>query len=170
MKKLVSLLLVVAIVFSLMAGMNVNSFAAFSPRFSAPAKSGWYANYSRNNCVAYARCRANEILGYSVNWASGNGGQGFWNTSGFQHGSTPKLGAVACWSGHCAVVESINGSNIVLSEGHYSFQPSSSSYKNVVINGGGGSAGTWFDNYYGTILSSGKPSECTSQTWYGYVY
>ena len=99
MKRVISVILVIAIAFSLMAGMSVSSYAGFSPRLSAPSKSGWYAGYSRNNCVAYARCRANEILGYSVKWASGNGGQGFWNTSGFNHGSTPKVGAIACWSG-----------------------------------------------------------------------
>ena len=170
MKKAVSLLLSVVMLFSIMTNFSISAYA-FSARLSAPEKSGWYANYTRNNCVAYARCRANEILGRSVNWASGNGGIGFWNTAGFSHGSTPKVGAVACWDGHCAVVESINGSNIVLSEGHYFYQPNAGgNYKNIVINGGGGTVGTWFDNYYGTILSSGKPSECQSQTWYGYVY
>ncbi len=170
-KRVLSIVLCAVMILTMLPVFSVES-AAFSPRLSAPSKSGYYASYSRNNCVAYARCRANEILGRTVNWASGNGGIGFWNTSGFAHGNTPKVGAIACWDKHVAIVESVNGSNIVLSEAHYSYQPTSSSYKNVVINGGGGSAGTWFDNYYGTVNANGRPSECSgpSYTWYGYVY
>ena len=170
MKRFLSFMLTLSIIFTAVFCLDLTAFA-FSPRLSSPAKSGWYADYTRNNCVAYARCRANEILGRTVDWSSGDGGAGFWKTSGFSHGSTPKVGSIACWSGHCAIVESVSGTNIVLSEAHYSYQPTEGgSYKNIVIDGGGGTAGTWFDNYYGAVLDGGKPSECTSQTWYGYVY
>ena len=169
-----SLLMVVTI---LPAGIIQASAATFTPRYSAPSRTGWYAGYSRNNCVAYAQCRANEILGYSA-YLGRFSDQGGWyayckRTGAFETGNYPRPGAIACFSGHVAVVESVSGNRIVTSEAHYTFQPKSSyhSYSNTVINGGGGSRGTWFTNWSGTFnTSTGRPNYLSNQTFRGYVY
>ena len=117
--------------------------ANFTLRLTAPERTGYYSNntstnpYSVNtnagggNCTWYAWGRAYEILGsrpkintsgnactwYTTNQSSGN----------YPYGSTPKLGAIACWSGgsggagHVAVVEQINSNGtMVISESSWS--------------------------------------------------
>lgn len=84
------------------------------------------------NCVGYAWGRAYEILNKQPDLSRGNAGDWFAynknkydNRSGGYAYSTdiakPKLGAIVCWSqpgkaGHVAVVEQINGNQIVTSE------------------------------------------------------
>ncbi len=178
--KVLSFFLALLMMVSIVPFTTIEAEAAtsFTPRFSAPAKSGWYANYDRNNCVMYARCRANEICGKAVNL----GTFPYWYSNAqknrtFAVGQQPKLGAVACWAGHVAVVEAIQGNKITFSEGHYftNIQSEVSSqgwtgYSNIVVNGGGGSSGTWFDNFTTTYnTSTGRPN-CRSDAFYGYVY
>ena len=65
-----------------------------------------------SNCTGYAWGRWLEILEVTDhNLYTGNGGSWYGHTSdGYQRGSTPELGAVACWSGgdgHVAIVEKV---------------------------------------------------------------
>lgn len=113
----------------------------FIPRLTSPSTSNkWYLHTSKGgynnsilvgspsvlaNCVGYARGRFSEIAGSWQNIANSDGGKIWGNTSGFQKGSKPKLGAIICWSkpgaaGHVAVVEKVNSDgSIVTSESGY---------------------------------------------------
>lgn len=109
----------------------------FIPRYEAPNRNEtvfyadnpfYQAGFGMPNCTAYAYGRAWEILGNQPNLSRGNAGQ-WWNynrNGGFyEYGSTPKLGAVACWDkydsnqGHVAVVEAIDGNQVTISESHW---------------------------------------------------
>lgn len=120
----------------------------FTPRLSAPSTSNkWYLHTSKGgynnsilvgspsvlaNCVGYARGRFSEIAGSWQNIANSDGGKIWGNTTGFQKGSKPRLGAIICWSkpgyaGHVAVVEQVNADgSIVTSESGYKELPFSS--------------------------------------------
>lgn len=117
---------------------NSNS-GSYSPRTTAPAKNNPYYYSSKNifyqsgygmpNCTAYAYGRAYEILGSKPNLCTRSAGAWYnYNKSNnyYSYGSTPKVGAIACWSkngtstGHVAVVEKVNSNGTVLiSESHY---------------------------------------------------
>lgn len=78
------------------------------------------------NCTAYAWGRIYEILGKSPNLCTGDAGKWFeYNKKNniYKYGSTPKLGAIACFSnsygGHVAVVEDIKGDTITFSNSAY---------------------------------------------------
>jgi len=136
----------------------------FTPRKTAPdSKNKYYysdinlyykSGWGMPNCTAYAWGRAYEILGGKPKLSTGDGRDFYPNKSdGYKRGSTPKLGAIACWAGasdsagHVAVVEEINGSKVTISESHY--------YSKVV-----------FDTYSLTI---GKESNYVSN-FQGYIY
>ena len=122
----------------------VGNNEGFTPRTTAPGKSKYY--YSDNpfqkngygmwdkngneqgNCTAYAWGRAYEILGTQPKLGRNNAGS-WWNYNKnnkfYEYGSAPKIGAVAVWdkynndTGHVAVVESIDGNNVTISESHW---------------------------------------------------
>lgn len=124
---------------------------AFKPRLSAPSttdknwihtsKGGYNScilisgNSTLPNCVGYAWGRFREILGKTPSLSRGNA-EDWWNyPDGYKRGSTPKLGAVACWrkgktgtgadgAGHVAIVEQINadGSIVISESGYKSFR------------------------------------------------
>lgn len=87
------------------------------------------------NCVGYAWGRFMEILGSTPKLSRGNA-EDWWNyKDGYKRGSTPKLGAVACWrkgkvgtgadgAGHVAIVEKIysDGSILISESGYKSFR------------------------------------------------
>ncbi len=121
-------------------GMVSDSFAlvshAYSPRTTAPSKDNqyyysslnpFYPKYGLPNCTCYAYGRAYEILGYDPKLPTGNAGNWYNNDKTHSKGSTPRLGAIACWkgvagsdyNGHVAVVEAINGSKISFSESNW---------------------------------------------------
>ena len=96
-KRLLSLILAVIMVVSVVPmGVFEAEAIDFVPRYSSPEKSGWYANYD-NNCCAYAKCRANEILGRYVNLGTGGPGGYYYNlrNQGFKTGKMPRPGALA---------------------------------------------------------------------------
>ena len=115
------------------------SNTSYSPRTSAPSKSNGYYYSSKNifyssgygmpNCTAYAYGRAYEITGKKPNLCTNSAGAWYnynKNNGYYSYGSTPRLGAIACWSkngtstGHVAVVEKINSNGTVLiSESHW---------------------------------------------------
>ena len=103
--------------------------AGFSKRTTAPDSTNSYY-YSGNNpfystyvgqCTWYAWGRAYEILGSRPNLSTR--GSGAWydankSSGAYSYGSMPKVGAVACWSNHVAIVEEVdsNGVGITVSE------------------------------------------------------
>ncbi len=134
-KKLLSLLLVIIILVSIAPADLFSVMATgYAPRKDAPSYSGYYAprssynpftvNYNAygGNCTWYAWGRAYELLGSRPKLSTGNAGEwyGYNKSNGlYSYGTTPKLGAVACWSGHVAVVEEIysNGSFLISESG-----------------------------------------------------
>ncbi len=130
----------------------------FEARLSSPSRSNPYYNRSLNaysqsgygmpNCTAYAYGRIYEITGEAPKIKSGNAGS-WWFTNKrnhyYEYGQEPKLGAIACWSGHVAVVEEINGSTVTISQSH------------------------WGRRYFDTTTYS-NPKTKFYQTFYGYIY
>lgn len=136
---------------------DVDDFHSFTPRFTTPGTNNPYyfadnifcrSGYGMPNCTAYAWGRAYELLGSKPNLSSGNANQ-WWNYNAngnvYACGTTPKIGAVACWSGsacgHVAVVEAITGDQVTISEsGWNSFLFRNSTYscgsENSIYSGG----------------------------------
>lgn len=82
------------------------------------------------NCTGYASGRFMECQGITTNellrGGDMNAGAYYSNSSAYEHGQVPKLGAIACWSGgtedmgHVAVVEEIySNTDITISESHW---------------------------------------------------
>lgn len=112
---------------------------SFSPRLSAPEGDNacyysgdnifYAAGYGMPNCTCYAWGRAYELIGEkpelspydACTWYDYNAENGI-----YDYGDTPTEGAIACWayddggSGHVAVVEEIDGDDLILSNSAYS--------------------------------------------------
>ena len=106
----------------------------YTPRLECPSRNSKYYNSNENplvacgygmfqnngNCTAYAWGRFFEILGTRPKLHTGNAGTWYGHTQdGYERGSRPQLGAVACWAkpgeaGHVAIVEKINSDGSVL--------------------------------------------------------
>ena len=88
---------------------------------------GSYKGSALPNCVGYAWGRAYEITGKKPALSQNNAST-FWGrtSDGYARGQTPKAGAIVCWSGgstgagHVAVIESVSGSVITISESMWS--------------------------------------------------
>lgn len=130
----------------------------FEPRLSSPSRSNPYYNRSLNaysqsgygmpNCTAYAYGRIYEITDEAPKISSGNAGSWWFSNKRnqyYEYGQEPKLGAIACWSGHVAVVEEINGNTVTISQSH------------------------WGRRYFDTTTYS-NPKTKFRQTFYGYIY
>ena len=81
--------------------------------------------FSTGQCTWWAYKRWTELLGYAPAVISGNAGGWYANSAakGYSRGSTPAVGAIACWndgfgndSGHVAIVEAVTDSSITVSE------------------------------------------------------
>ncbi len=130
----------------------------YVPRLTAPNGEPYYTSelniysqtgYAMPNCVAYAYGRIYEITGEKPLINRGNAGE-WWFINKYNdyydYGNEPKLGAVACWSNHVAVVESIaDDGAVTVSESHW--------------------GGTYFNTavYYDMTSHYG-------QSFYGYIY
>ena len=81
---------------------------------------GYSAGSVLPNCVGYAWGRFMEILGEEPKLSTGNAGLWYsYTADGYQRGTEPQLGAVACWSkpgdyGHVAIVEQINSDGSIV--------------------------------------------------------
>ncbi|MGN0454731.1 MAG: RICIN domain-containing protein [Ruminococcus sp.] len=166
LKKLISSLLSVIMVFGVLtvAPFTVNA-ASFTPRTTAPDSSNAYyyssnpfyqSGYGMPNCTCYAYGRAYELLGSKPRLSTGNAGYWWWynkNNGIYSYGSTPKLGAIACWDkydqnqGHVAVVEAIDGNSVTISESHYK--------------------STFFDT---RTITANSSNYLTSMRFLGYIY
>lgn len=171
-KRILSLFLMIVMIVSIIpigtfSASAANQATSFVPRLSAPSKSGWYANYNRNNCVGYAKARASEILGYYPSF-HGDGGKCYTNGSANYPKSynVPKVGALACSNKHIAVVEEVGSNYIIVSEGNYYTYNSDTMYNAVGATVDG--KGTWFNNRR-LNTTNGVPSKFGG-SWYGYIY
>ena len=130
----------------------------YEPRLDAPSGEPYYTSelnrysqtgYGMSNCVAYAYGRVYELNGEAPLINRGNAGEWWYiniNNDSYDYGQEPKLGAVACWSNHVAVVEAINDDgSVTVSESHW--------------------GGTYFDTKTFADMSSHW-----GQTFYGYIY
>lgn len=130
----------------------------YEPRLTAPSGEPYYTStlnkysqtgYGMPNCVAYAYGRIYELNGEEPKISRGNAGEWWFinkNNDYYEYGSEPKLGAVACWSNHVAVVEEISeNGDITVSESHW--------------------GGTYFDTKTFSDMYSHY-----GQTFYGYIY
>ncbi len=131
----------------------------YEPRLTAPDSSIPYYSRELNiyfqtgtpmpNCVAYAYGRIYEMNGEKPLFTHGSAGDwyGMNKANGYyDYGSEPKLGAVACWSRHVAIVEAINDDgSVTISESHW--------------------GGTYFD-----VRTYQDMTSHYGQTFYGYIY
>lgn len=145
--------------FIVLAIFPTTAFAQeFEPRLTAPQGEPYYTSelnaysqtgYGMPNCVAYAFGRIYELNGERPLIDHGNAGEWWFinkSNSYYDYGSEPKLGAIACWSGHVAVVENIaKDGAITVSESH------------------------WGGNYFNTNTYYDMSSHY-GQYFYGYIY
>lgn len=160
-KLIVSILLLMTIIISAFAPMVAlaDDDSNYQPRLVAPNSSISYYSRAKNvyfqqgygmpNCVAYAYGRVYEMNGEKPLIDHGSAGDWYFINKAnhyYDYGSTPKLGAVACWSNHVAVVEKINkDGSVTLSESH------------------------WRSRYFDTVTYSNMNSHY-GQRFYGYIY
>lgn len=98
---------------------RLNDSGIIGSRYWSAPDNPYYPNYGMPNCTAYAWGRFWEINNQMDHDEKpigmiGNADQWYNNSSSYQHGTEPKLGAVICYSGgtigtgHVGVVEEIN--------------------------------------------------------------
>ncbi len=140
LKKIPAVFITAAILFTAVFSMSlfVNAATNFSPRLTAPSSSNQYYYSDKNifykygygmpNCTAYAFGRAYELLKKEPNLCHFNAEEWYdYNKNGkyYNYGSSPKLGAIACWSynggGHVAVVEEIKNNKITFSNSGWGY-------------------------------------------------
>ncbi len=141
--------------------------ASFTPRLTAPESNNkyyydddynifQYAGYGLPNCTAYAYGRAYEILGTEPKLSWGSAGLWFdYNASNhyYNYGSTPKVGAIACWNyggsgGHVAVVEKIDSNgNMTLSNSEWGGRTFYLTYAKATDSNPGGNSWWTFEGY-----------------------
>ena len=131
----------------------------YTPRLTAPNSGIPYYSTKLNvyhqtgtpmpNCVAYAYGRIYEMNGEAplINHGSAGDWYGMNKANGYyDYGSEPKVGAVACWSGHVAIVEKVNkDGSVTISESHW--------------------GGTYFD-----VRTYQDMNSHYGQAFYGYIY
>lgn len=159
---------------------------SFTPRFEAPTENSKYyysdnpfewAGYGLPNCTAYAWGRFYEIMGTRPTLSTGNAENWYGFSDGYSRGSTPKLGAIACWrkgvagdssdgSGHVAVVEQINedGSIITSESGWGASTIFWTTTRANNANWGASSAYTFQGFIYNPAVSSSQPAQ-PSNNW-----
>lgn len=114
----------------------------FTPRLSSAGMSGspywynssynpFYPTYGLPNCTCYAWGRWYEIMGRRPTGLSTGNAENWWhNTTGYERGQVPKLGAIICFAdgpysglGHVAVVEKISaGGQVTFSNSGYNYK------------------------------------------------
>ena len=152
-------ILLLAVIISLATPFTVYaSDSGYEPRLNARNSSISYYSSEKNvyfqtgtpmpNCVAYAYGRIYEMNGEAPKLTHGSAGDwyGMNKAAGYyDYGSEPKLGAVACWSNHVAIVEKISDAGITISESH------------------------WGGGYFDTRTYANMHDHF-GQTFYGYIY
>lgn len=157
-KSTVLTLLVFLLIITMFPTVAIAFEGEFEPRLTSPSRSSSYYNKSLNvfsqtgygmpNCTAYAFGRVYEITGEKPLITRGNAGS-WWSINKsngyYDYGQEPKLGAIACWSNHVAVVEKIDGNTVTCSQSH------------------------WRSTYFDTCTFQSGDSHF-GQKFYGYIY
>lgn len=72
------------------------------------------------NCIGYVIARVIELTGQQYGLVGVNGTDFFdYNRNKLESGVKPRLGAIACWNGHTAIVEDYSDKIITISQSHY---------------------------------------------------
>ena len=159
--------------FTLSVFSNKAQAATFTPRLTCPDGSNkYYYNSNYNvfqkygyglpNCTAYAYGRAYEILGTEpkLSWNGAGQWYGYNQSNGYyKYGSTPKVGAIACWSygggGHVAVVEKIESNGtMTLSNSEWGGRTFYLTYAKTTDSNPGGNSWWNFQGYIYLIDSA----------------
>lgn len=163
-KKKTLLIVPIVILFTILisAFTPISAYAEgenYEPRLTAPNSSIAYYSSKLNryfqtgtpmpNCVAYAYGRIYEMNGEKPLIDHGSAGDWYFinkRNGYYPYGSTPKVGAVACWSRHVAIVEAVNADgSVTISESHW--------------------GGRYFD-----VATYSNMNSHYGQKFYGYIY
>lgn len=167
-----------------------NAASAFSPRLTAPEADNkyYYSNinifykygYGMPNCTAYAYGRAYELLGTEPKLCPYDADEWYdYNKTNkyYSSGTSPKLGAIACWSydgggGHVAVVEKIENGKITFSNSAYSGTNFYLSTASTSDSNAGGSSWWNFQGYIyiGDFTSEGTTAATTAPAYKTGIY
>ena len=183
---LITAVILLITVFSMTVFANAASDNTYSPRLSAPSKDNQYYYSDKNifykygygmpNCTAYAYGRAYEILKKAPNLCPYDADEWYdYNKSNkyYSYGSTPKLGAIACWyynggGGHVAVVEKIENGKITFSNSAWSGETFYLTTANINDSNAGGSSWWNFQGYiYIGNFDSSVPQTTASDSSFG---
>lgn len=182
LRKVSAVLVTTALLFTTVFSLSIFAHAAsFTPRLTAPDGSNkYYYNSNYNvfqkygyglpNCTAYAYGRAYEILGKEpkLSWNGAGQWYGYNQSNGYyKYGSTPKVGAIACWSysggGHVAVVEQIDSKgNMTLSNSEWGGRTFYLTYAKTTDSNPGGNSWWTFQGYIYLIDSADVTVDPTS--------
>lgn len=95
---------------------------------------GQYA-YGPAGCAWFASARVNQLTGANCTIYSGKSWyNSAYSSFGFSRGTGLRAKALACYENHVAVVESVNGNNVVVSEGGYESSNSNASTGYCIIH------------------------------------
>lgn len=77
-------------------------------------------NSALPNCIGYVIARVIELTGQQYGLVGVNGTDFYdYNRNKLESGVKPRLGAIACWKGHEAIVEDYSDKIIEISQSHY---------------------------------------------------
>ena len=143
--------------------------------------------FSTGQCTWWAYKRWTQLLGYEPQFIRGNAGGWYDNctAAGFEHGSEPRVGAIACWNngygddtGHVAIVEEVNSSSIKVSEYNWAvskgYSEATISFSNINRSSKSKPNRRLLGYIYlpGSVASNNLPVLCVDvvQGWQNHIY
>ena len=143
--------------------------------------------FSTGQCTWWAYKRWTQLLGYEPQFIRGNAGGWYDNctAAGFEHGSEPRVGAIACWNngygddtGHVAIVEEVNSSSIKVSEYNWAvskgYSEATISFSNINRSSKSKPNRRLLGYIYlpGSVASNNLPNLCVDvvQGWQNHIY
>ena len=143
--------------------------------------------FSTGQCTWWAYKRWTQLLGYEPQFIRGNAGGWYDNctAAGFERGSEPRVGAIACWNngygddtGHVAIVEEVNSSSIKVSEYNWAvskgYSEATISFSNINRSSKSKPNRRLLGYIYlpGSVASNNLPILCVDivQGWQNHIY
>ena len=143
--------------------------------------------FSTGQCTWWAYKRWTQLLGYEPQFIRGNAGGWYDNctAAGFERGSEPRVGAIACWNngygddtGHVAIVEEVNSSSIKVSEYNWAvskgYSEATISFSNINRSSKSKPNRRLLGYIYlpGSVASNNLPNLCVDvvQGWQNHIY